>query len=230
MRSWWSTNSGRFFGQNHSVYISEKSPRASSVGSSFGTTIDRGFDFIPATPPPQLPTAPTVRLLQDDVPNDATETAAVSEAPLTLAPPVSADSRASTWSLSFSAVNDVLQPPSGAYVSARRSSRSNSLKSGPLIFHGPPADAHVSPIATADVHTLQGGAQPGAVMTIHRSFLSSRHDEMSVSPEDNVRIVKLYDGGWVAVEPVNAENDIFERPHRFIPVDCLRWPGDGSSQ
>ncbi|KAF8887094.1 hypothetical protein BD779DRAFT_1611590 [Infundibulicybe gibba] len=68
-----------------------------------------------------------------------------------------------------------------------------------------------------------------AVEAIRRPFVPTLHDEMSVLPGDHVKLVQLFDDGWVLVEKVPNPRDKKGKAKEFtseqpglIPIDCLR--------
>ncbi|KAK0466231.1 uncharacterized protein EV420DRAFT_817045 [Desarmillaria tabescens] len=67
------------------------------------------------------------------------------------------------------------------------------------------------------------------VEMIHRTFVPSRYDEMSVSIGDRVKILEVFDDGWAMVEKVpegNGKGKDVDLEPGLIPIDCLRMTGD----
>lgn len=67
---------------------------------------------------------------------------------------------------------------------------------------------------------------------IRRPFVPTREDEVGVEPNEQVRILQLFDDGWAKVEKVKSfeaskgkEVEGTEVETGLIPIDCLREPG-----
>ncbi|KAG1791878.1 uncharacterized protein HD556DRAFT_1240001 [Suillus plorans] len=59
--------------------------------------------------------------------------------------------------------------------------------------------------------------------TIHRPFIPTLDDEVSVAPGDQVLVLKVFDDGWAFIEKQCGFLDDNEKG--LIPVDCLREAG-----
>ncbi|KAL4081131.1 hypothetical protein J3A83DRAFT_4085272 [Scleroderma citrinum] len=62
---------------------------------------------------------------------------------------------------------------------------------------------------------------------ICRPFIPTLEDELLVSPDDNVRILQVFDDGWAMVERVGLGTSTQSNQQRrgLIPVDCFREAG-----
>jgi len=67
-------------------------------------------------------------------------------------------------------------------------------------------------------------AQFSPFETIRRPFVGSRDDELDVTPDERVRVLKPFDDGWAMVQKVNMEGNLIE-VYGLIPIDCFREPG-----
>jgi hypothetical protein len=54
--------------------------------------------------------------------------------------------------------------------------------------------------------------------TIHRPYIPQQHDELEVNIGDSVRIVQIFDDGWVFVEKMSP---IPNGKQGLIPLNCL---------
>lgn len=70
------------------------------------------------------------------------------------------------------------------------------------------------------------------IEVVHRPFSPTRDDELGVSVEDTVKILRIFDDGWALVERVPGPDDApprtgTETPLQagLIPLDCFRLPG-----
>ncbi|KAK0209031.1 hypothetical protein DFS33DRAFT_496783 [Desarmillaria ectypa] len=68
-----------------------------------------------------------------------------------------------------------------------------------------------------------------AVETIHRTFVPSLYDELSVSIGDRVKVLEVFDDGWAMVEKIpegNGKGNEVDLEPGLIPIDCLRMTSD----
>ncbi|KAL5482680.1 hypothetical protein ACEPAI_9274 [Sanghuangporus weigelae] len=73
----------------------------------------------------------------------------------------------------------------------------------------------------------------GAIEHIRRPFLPTLVDELRVQRGDVIRVLQVFDDGWVQVEKISdatgtsgAETTTFANERGLIPVDCLREAGE----
>ena len=62
----------------------------------------------------------------------------------------------------------------------------------------------------------------GTRVTIARPFTPSLHDEIGVSPGDEVIVLQAFDDGWVQIRNVNKDVGL-------IPLDCSRPEGQDTA-
>ncbi|KAF9054857.1 hypothetical protein BJ165DRAFT_1331678, partial [Panaeolus papilionaceus] len=79
------------------------------------------------------------------------------------------------------------------------------------------------PFATNEQSTIPF-AQFSPFETIRRPFIGSRDDELDVTPDERVRVLKPFDDGWAMVQKVNTDGSLVE-VYGLIPIDCFREPG-----
>jgi hypothetical protein len=95
-----------------------------------------------------------------------------------------------------------------------------------LISNDPFADQH-PPLVPPN----QSSGKFSEIETICRPFVPTLEDEVGVEPNEQVRILQVFDDGWTKVEKVKSLKSskgkvkVTEVDTGLIPIDCLRAPG-----
>jgi hypothetical protein len=95
----------------------------------------------------------------------------------------------------------------------------------PFADDNPFADPFASHVSTIPF------AQFSQFETIRRPFNATRDDELTVLPDELVRVLKSFDDGWAMVQKVNdVHDDNLTQVYGLIPIDCFREPGQQLSE